>query len=232
MLELGYISLTILMTLIVFYIGNYTINKSYSDSSKRKKYKIQMIVGVLAFLLYESILGMSGFLEDMSFPPRFALMLIIPCFIFTGLFFRIKKDQEWIVNIPSHWLIYLQSFRIIVETLFVYSVAANILPSEVTIEGYNYDMVVGFSAILMGLVFIKFQTKKLAILWNYLGILVLVSVIIVFMTSLFKPELYGSNIPLLTSKATEIPYLYVAGYLMPLAVFGHVLSILNLKKTV
>lgn len=230
MLEIGYIALTTLMTLLVFYIGSYTINKTYADNKDRKKYKTWMVIGLLSFLIYETIMGKSGILEDLSFPPKFVLFLILPCFVFTGIFLYKKKDKEWIVNIPSHWLLYFQSFRIIVETLFVYSVAVNILPKEVTIEGYNFDMVLAISAIIMGWVFVKYKASKLAIIWNYLGLAVLGSVIFVFMTSIFKPELYGSTIPLLTSKATEVPYLFVAGYLMPLAVFMHVLSILNLKK--
>lgn len=218
------------MTAIVFYIGNYTIDQSYEDLNQRKKHKVLMLLAVLLFLGYETLLANSGFLEDMSFPPRFAFMLILPCFVFTGVFLSKKKNKAWVANIPSHWLLYLQSFRVFVEVLFVYSLAENILPIEVTIEGYNFDMVFGLSAILMGWVFTKYNTKKLAILWNYLGLAVLASVIFVFMTSLYQPEIYGSTVPLLTSKATEIPYLYVAGYLMPLAVFGHVLSILNLRR--
>lgn len=231
MLEIGYIALTLLMTLILINIISYTINKSYEDAKDRSKYKKRMVIGLLFFLVYEIALGSSGFLENLSFPPRFALCLIVPCFIFTGLFLNKNKNKAWVKNIPSQRLLYFQSFRILVETLFVYSVAANILPKEVTIEGYNMDMVLGISAPIIGWVFVKYKTRKLAILWNYLGLAILASVIFVFMTSLFKPELYGSSIPLLTSKATEIPYLFVAGYLMPMAVFVHVLSILNLKKT-
>lgn len=231
MLKIGYIALTAIMTLIVFYIGNYAINKSYEKPEEKKKRKLLMVIGLLSFLAYETILGNSGLLEDLSAPPKFALTLILPCFVFTGIFLYKQKDKAWITQIPSHWLIHIQVFRVLVETLFVYSVAQEILPKEVTIEGYNFDMAFAFTAPLIGYLLLKYKTKQLAIYWNYLGLLVLASVIFVFMTSLFKPELYGSSTALLLPVATHIPYLYVAGYLMPLAVFLHVLSLINLKKS-
>lgn len=230
MLELGYILLTILMTGLVFFGGIYTINLSYLNKPKRRRYKLKLIVGLCLFLVYETLLGLSGFLEVLfPPPPRFVLFLILPCFLFTGIFLYINRKRDWVKNIPSHWLIYVQVFRVVVETLFVYSVVDGILPKEVTIEGYNFDMILGFSALIIGWLFVKGNFYRLAIVWNYCGIAVLGSVIFVFMTSLIKPEMYGSSTPLLTSTATEVPYLFVAGYLMPLAIFIHVLSILNLK---
>ena len=50
------------------------------------------------------------------------------------------------------------------------------------------------------------------------------------MTSIYKPELYGSTTALLPMAGFEYPYVLVAGFLMPLAVFIHVLSIVQLKK--
>ena len=76
--------------------------------------------------------------------------------------------------IPEEWLTYIQSFRILVETLFVYSVSAGVLHPIVTIEGYNFDMVFGASAIAMWVFTYKIKvfSKQLLILWNYLGIAV------------------------------------------------------------
>jgi hypothetical protein len=49
------------------------------------------------------------------------------------------------------------------------------------------------------------------------------------MTSIYAPELYGSEIPLLPLEAMGYPYVLIAGFLMPTAVFLHILSIIQVS---
>ncbi len=126
------------------------------------------------------------------------------------------------------WLILIQGFRIFVEILFVMSVSEGLLHAEVTIEGYNYDMIFGITAVVVGLTYLaKRLSDKFVLLWNYLGLIVLASVIFVFMSSIYLPELYGYETTPAPLEFTKYPYILVAGYLMPLAVFIHVLSIVK-----
>jgi len=232
-LELAYIGLTIIIIFIVFKGSFYTINKTFYTIEKQHKKKRILITGLLLWQLYIFLIGSSGFLASYSFPPRVALFLIIPSFIFTVIFIFKNSDHRWIQNIPKHWLIYIQVFRIAVELLFVFSVAKGILHKEASIEGYNYDMIIAFTAPLIGLLVFKFNvlSEKWLIYWNYLGLGVLASVIFVFITTAYTPELYGSSIPLLPLESFKYPYVLVAGFLMPLAVFIHTLSIVQLKNS-
>lgn len=230
-LQLAYVGLTILMILIVFKGGFHTIAKTYSDVEIQKKKKRKLVQGLLLWQLYILTISGSGFLVSYSFPPRFALFLIIPSFIFTGIFIYKNKDHKWIQNIPKHWLIYVQVFRILVELIFVFSVAKGVLHKEASIEGYNFDMVLAFTAPIIGVLVFKFKIlpEKWLIYWNYLGLTVLASVIFVFITTTYAPELYGSSDPLLPLDTLKYPYVLIAGFLMPLAVFIHVLSIIQIN---
>lgn len=232
MLKAAYSGLTIVMTLFVIYIGIQTIRKTYSDPKVIKSNTLKLVIGLLGWQLFIYLISISGWTQTFELPPRFALFFIIPSFIFTGVFFYKKKDAKWISNIHPQVAVYTQSFRIIVETIFVFSVAENILHPNVTIEGYNYDMVFAFTAPIIGyLVFnAKVLSTKVAIIWNYLGIGVLASVIFVFISSIYLPEIYGETDNLLPMEATMYPYVLVAGFLMPLAVFIHVFSIVQLKR--
>ena len=232
-LQLAYIGLTILMIFTVFKGGFYTINKTFAEAEKRKSNKLKLVITLLIWQLYIFIMTSSGALASYSFPPRFALAFIVPSFIFTAVFIYKNRNNNWIQNIPQHWLIYIQTFRVLVETLFVFSVFQGILHKEASIEGYNFDMLLAFTAPIIGILVFNFKLlpKKCLIYWNYLGITVLASVIFVFMSSIYKPELYSSKTPLLPMKAFEYPYVLIAGFLMPLAVFIHVLSIVQLKNT-
>jgi len=106
-----------------------------------------------------------------------------------------------------------------VELIFVFSVAKGILHKEVSIEGYNYDMVFAFTTPIIGLLIFKLKllAEKWLVYWNYLGLIVLASVIFVFLTTTYLPELYGSSVPLLPLEALKYPYVLIAGFLMPLA---------------
>jgi hypothetical protein len=72
--------------------------------------------------------------------------------------------------------------------------------------------------------------KKTALLWNYIGLAVLASVVVLFITSTYAPHVYNSKVPLIALDATKYPFVLVAGCLMPLAVFFHILSIVQLSK--
>jgi len=229
-LKLAFLGLTLITTLFLIRIGFKTIN---ATSVYRKWDKLVLIASLILWQLFIYILSSSGALNSYAFPPLFALAFIIPSFLFTGIFLFRNRNKLWIHNIPEHWIIYFQSFRVLVETLFVLALAQGIFNIQVTIEGYNYDMIFALTApILAYLVYTKkMLPKKLLVNWNYLGLAVLASVIVLFLISMYKPELFGSEIPLLPLDAMTYPYVLIAGFLMPTAVFLHVLSILQIQNS-
>lgn len=228
LLKLGYIALTLLTILFLLFIGFKAINTS---SPNPKKDKIILIFGLAFWQVFILFLSSTNILQSYEFPPRFAIAFIIPSFIFTGTFLYQNRNKNWIQEIPEHWIIYFQSYRILVETLFVFSVAQGILNYHVTIEGYNFDMIFAITAPIIAFAVYtkKWLSKKILLIWNYVGLGVIASIIFLFLTVVYKPEIYGSDIPLLPLEALSYPYVLIAGFLMPVAVFLHVLSIIQLR---
>lgn len=228
-LKLAYIALTVITIFFLIFIGIKAIN---STSNNLKKDKITLVFSLLLWQVFIFCVSLTEWIKSYEFPPRFAIAFIVPSFIFTGVFLYQNRNKKWINSIPEHWIIYFQSFRILVEILFVFTVAKGILNYHVSIEGYNYDMIFAFTApIIAFLVYnLKLLTRKVILIWNYVGILVLASVIFVFTTCIYKPQIYGSEIPLLPIQAFTYPYVLIAGFLMPTAVFLHVLSIFQLSS--
>ena len=72
--------------------------------------------------------------------------------------------------------------------------------------------------------------KKMAIFWNYLGLAIIVSIIFLFITTIYFPHMYGSETNLISTDFGKYPYVFVPGFLMPSAVFIHILSIVQLSK--
>lgn len=233
MLEISYILLTLLMNLILIKIGFYAIDNSITDLAISKKRKAAVVIGLTLWQVYVFLLSKSGFIEDLSFPPRFVLLMILPLFIFIGIFLYKNRNEQWIKIIPPHWLAYYQAFRIAIETLFVYTVAAGILHSIVTIEGYNMDLIFALSAPVIGTIIYKkgLPSQGLIKFWNYLGLTVIASIIFLFITSIYAPQIYGSEVCLLPSRFGTYPFTLVAGFLMPSAVFVHVLSLVQARKS-
>lgn len=220
-----------MMTMILLYFGCYAINKTVEDKSGQTKKKVILIGGFTLWHLYTYLIASNKLLYNFDFPPRFALLLILPLFLFTGIFIYKSRNKAWIKVIPTTWLTFYQSFRILVESLFVLTVAAGILHKEVSVEGYNYDLFFGISALLIGSLFV---TKKLSLrllkLWNYLGLAVISVIIILFMTTIYTPQLFGFTSTPAPLAFTLYPYVLVAGYLMPSAVFIHTLAITQINK--
>jgi len=230
-LKIAYIGLSLLMVIILIMIGFKVIDKTFTDKSTVRKKKGALVFGSVIWHIYVYVMASSGILDNFDFPPRFFLFLILPLFIFTGVFIYLNRNNSWIKNIPEDWLIFYQSFRLLIESIFVFSVAEGILNKEVTIEGYNYDMVFAFTAPLFGFVaYKKLLSRKVLVSWNYAGLLVIASIIFLFLSSVFNPQLFGSETMILPAAAVKYPYILVAGFLMPSAVFIHVLSIVQLSK--
>jgi hypothetical protein len=234
LLKIAYLALNVLILFLLYKIGSKAIQSTFTNSASVHSKKKKLIASLLLWQVYIFVLARTGFLSNFDFPPRFVLLLIVPAFTFTGIFLYRNRNNAWIQNIAVQDLIYFQSFRVLLETLFVFSVAKGILHPNVTIEGYNFDMVYALTAAIVA--FLVFNKKVLsiqvALVWNYIGLAVIASIIVVFFTTIYVPALYGSETTLMPLTFTEYPYITVAGFLMPSAVFIHVLSILQLRRKI
>jgi len=76
----------------------------------------------------------------------------------------------------------------------------------------------------------KILSQKILIFWNYAGIIILASVVFVFNSSIYLPQLFGSEVPLMPLAFGSFPSVLVVGFLIPSAIFVHFLSIAQLKK--
>jgi len=232
-LQIAYFALSLLTVILILLGANRVIKKTHpNDAAAQKKYFLMVLIPLLLWHLYVFLVARTGFFTNYEFPPRFVLFLILPLFAFTGIFLYLSRHKQWIKNVPEPWLVYYQTFRIGIESLFLFSVSAGILHSQVTLEGYNYDMIFAMTAPIVGYLAYskKIFSRKIVKYWNFLGLAVIASIIFLFISTNFLPELYGSKVSLMPQGIGYYPYILVAGFLMPSAVFMHVLSIVVLSR--
>jgi hypothetical protein len=202
----------------------------YADQSERliRNYVVLAVV----WLAYLVVISQSGMLDSFSLPPRVPLLIVIPTVIASIVFTGRKSFRSVLEKVPLHLPVFLTSFRILVELLIYGAYRDGVFPQRVTFEGLNYDIIVGLSALIVGVLLLKqkFPLQGLLV-WNIVSLLVLALTVYSFVSTY-----YFTDYVTLTGKMefVQFPYLLLASVLLPIAIFLHVFSmrqLLVLKAT-
>ena len=224
-------ALTILLAVFLILIILRATTRLADLSDKHKNLPLSMTIFIAVWLIYLSILSYTEVLTNFSLPPRVPLLVILPL-IAIMIFTLFKKTTSELLTITSvSWLIYIQGFRIIVELIIWGMYREGIVPLETTFEGYNFDIVIGLTAVPLAYYARKEKISVLALMiWNIAGLLVLGNTVRFFLFSVYLPEFLGHSTSLVTVGFVKLPFLLIAGLFMPLAVYIHVLSIKQLLR--
>lgn len=187
---------------------------------------------VAVWTAYTCLLSATGILQNFTMPPRIPLFLIVPALVFMIFFFTSRAFRPLIAGFPAAFAVYYQSFRIFVELLIFCTFARGIFPVEPTFEGYNFDIVMGLSAPVIG--WLAFQKKSLSpkvlLAWNILGLVFLAIVVSIFLGMLANPGAWGYEAPPIGQEFGTVPFLFLPAFLMPSAVFMHLMSLVKIKS--
>lgn len=233
MIKAAFILLTVVMAGLA-YVGITKAAKStFADKMKLSKFRTTTLLLLAGWLSYVTVISVAGVLQKGGLPPRIPLMLILPLFTFMFWFVRSGRFAGVIAALPGVWLVYAQSFRIIVELLLHALYKEGILPKMGTFEGYNYEIVIGITALLIGYLGYTKQVlpRGILVLWNWMGLGTLAVVVFIFLSHVYMRGLYVNPEPLSIEDFGAFPYTLLAGFLMPMAVFMHVLSLMKLSKS-
>jgi hypothetical protein len=181
---------------------------------------------IIAWLILLGVLSICGFFTDFSqLPPRLAFALLPPL-ILVLLFTRSRAGKEVLHHIQPQWLIYLQSFRILVEIALWLLVRNGSLPVQMSFEGRNFDIFTGLLAFPVGYYCFVKKTWPLsaALLYNIAGLALLANVVTISTLSMPTPLRVFHNHPD-SSLITRFPFIYLPGLLVPLAYTLHILSL-------
>lgn len=227
MIKAGFIFLTLFMASLV-YFGAASVGTSIiSNKLKLRRFKTTVAIILTTWLVYVSLLSLAGVFKVGGLPPRIPLLLVLPPFAFITYFFSKKKHRNLIEATPASWLVYSQSFRVVVELMLYSLFLQGVLPKAGTYEGYNYEILIGITSIVVG--YWGYTRKALPNIvlkiWNYTGLVTLTIVVFIMISHAYFPDLYTKPEKLNISDFGSFPYTLLAGFLMPLAVFMHVFSL-------
>lgn len=128
-------------------------------------------------------------------------------------------------------LVGFQAFRILAELTIFAAVKEGIAPVQMSFEGYNFDILTALTAIALGLYLRKHERSRWVLPWNIMGIVFLVIIAFIALTSFPLPIRIFMNEPS-NEWVSTFPYVLLPGVLVVAALTGHLLVFRKLRQSV
>jgi hypothetical protein len=193
--------------------------------------KRQVLTGLGIFFAAVAIvtfLSVTGFFSvASSMPPQgFVLFVLILGSALALVMLRINGRLAILKQLPPQYLIFIQAYRIVVELILVMLYNERLIPRELTLEGRNFDMLIGLTAPVVGYLIAKKPevTRTTAIIWNVVGIISLLNIGFIAALSFPSPfRVFATNyLP------TYFPGILIPTVFVPFALCFHILSLKQL----
>lgn len=208
----------------------YAFRKLHIQSENRKELITYIRFGFLLWLAILAVLSHIDFFQDFQTLPPKILLTVIPNILLIIFLWRSRLFDLILKVIPKSWLIYIQSFRIIMEGMLWLGMVGNFIPAQMTFMWLNQDIIVGITAIMAGKLFFgRVYLKSAAIIWNVFGILLLINVFFIGILSSPSPLRVFLNEPS-TAFIANVPFIWIPGFIVPFALAMHVFSLKQLMK--
>src|SRR5215470_4897822 len=176
-----------------------------------------------AWLVVTGFLSYTARLHDFGARPPLLQVLILLSFV--GVYFGsyFSAASKLIESPGLAWLFGLQVFRVAVEIFLDLGYRAGFVPVQMTLEGRNWDVLTGLTALPMAWLVTKNRAPRwLIYAWNLMGLALLLNVITIAALSMPTPLRQFHNEPANTFVA-YFPYLWLPTYLVQVAWMSHLL---------
>jgi hypothetical protein len=223
--QIGFFLLTVIFYYMLYRELRLALPKTSLSAEQQKKFIRNFLIAFFSWFALTYIWSRFGIFRNFElFPLNTAPVIIIP--LITILFFTFSKSvKEILPHIPQENIIKLQVFRFYVEVLLWALFASAMLPVQMTFEGRNFDVITGVTAMGVTWLITKNKFPKIAIiLWNIMGLGLLINIVVIALLSMPTPFRYFMNEPANTIVA-EFPISLLPAFLVPLAYMLHILSL-------
>ena len=214
----GFISLAVLAA----------ARRAGEDRARARGLAIRVAAALGAWLALIGALGASGALS--SFDARPPRLMLVPLGAVVGLVIltRTATYRRLLEVASPSWPIAIQAMRVPIELGLWALFAAGRLPVHLTFEGRNVDVLVGLTAPVVAVALSRgWIGARAAALWNVASLGALANIVFMAITSLPGPlHLPWPGVP--NTVVAEFPFVWLPGFLVPVALFGHVASLRQL----
>jgi len=183
----------------------------------------QLGVGLLAWLAVTGVAGWLGLVRDFHrLPPKMFVLLLVAV-VLTVATALSRIGLRLVGEAGIVWLVGVQAFRIAVEIFLDWAHRVDLVPVQMTFEGRNWDVFSGVSAAGIAWLAAKKRAPRwLILLWNCVGLALLLNIVVIAILSMPTPLRRFHNEPA-NSFIAYFPYIWLPAFLVQVALFGHLL---------
>ena len=218
--------LTPIISVFIWYLLHRALIKLRVPSGK--KISITILLLLLVWIALSHILGTANIFRIHSYAVPF-IAFVIP-YVFSKIVSGSQGLSKAIDSLPNHFIIGVQIYRTL-GILFLILYWEGIMPAEFAIPSGVGDIIIGVTAPVVAYLYYKRATvaKKLALYWNYFGILDLVIAMTVGpLTAPTLVQVLALNNP--NEAILLYPMVTVPTFAVPFSFILHIISLRILKK--
>jgi hypothetical protein len=182
-------------------------------------------LGVVAWLGLTAGIAFTPFLMQLDAMPPHLVLLVAPTLVGMGVFARSKRVGELLDALSPAWVVGFQVFRVAMEIILWQLFLANVIPVQMTFEGRNFDILVGFTAPVVAWLLARKQMPRTALIaWNLVSMVILLNIVVVALLSAPVPFRVFMNEPANTI-ILAFPFVWLPTVVVPIAFLGHIASL-------
>jgi len=199
----------------------------YRAAHRSKK----VLTAVTGWLLLQAVIGLSGFYTVTNSRPPHFLFLTFPPLLFILSLFMTPKGRRWLDSLNIRTLTLLHIVRIPVEIVLFLLYTYKTVPSLMTFEGRNFDIISGLSAPLIYLLcFSKDKMRRTALfIWNLVCLGLLINIVTIAVLSAPLPfQQLSFEQP--NTAILYFPYIWLPGFVVPVVLLSHLAALRQLTQ--
>ncbi|MEO1254035.1 MAG: hypothetical protein AAFY41_03980 [Bacteroidota bacterium] len=223
----GYVTVTFI-AIVIAILGFIYYAISTASLEKKNLTPSIVITLVLGWIFFVSVQTFNGYFTNLSGIPRLPLFFgLTSGMVFMSLVW--SKSRRILINMPITTLHYIHIVRVPIEMVLWWLAVSQAIPTDMTFEGSNMDILSGISAPFAAVFMVGSRsTSRIgAIIWNLIALLLLgnfVRLAIFYMPYYYTPV--GTEV--INLGVFYFPFVLLLTFIVPSILFCHLVSIYQL----
>lgn len=210
---------------LVFFIGIWILKKSVKSNWG------WIVLGMFLWLALQAVLSLGNIysMSTQQLPPKIILFGILPIIVTVVFLMVHRKGKRFLDNLPLFPITLLHTIRIPVEMVLYALSIYQTIPTAMTFEGANYDIVAGLTAPIVAYMGVKKNIfgRKVILLWNFLALGLLLHIVLRGMLSAPGPlQMLAFDQP--NRAILFYPFVWLPTFIVPIVMIGHLSAIRQL----
>jgi hypothetical protein len=216
---------TVVFVMIVVAVAGMFLS-AWREAGGRMRVPLLVILG---WLIVPGMLALRGVLDRTAAPPPALVMIgILTLGTITLAWSKVGGRIASSTSLAA--LVGYQFFRVPVEWVLHRLFVEGVVPVQMTYAGRNFDIVSGITAGIVAMLLVAGRGgRPLVLVWNLLGLVLLLNIVVVAALSTPTPLRHFMNEPA-NRLPGMFPYVWLPSFLVQAALFGHLVVFRALSR--